>query len=105
MLVLFYVKFIDNHEWVAEAHFRASNNNHAMQSRAHATQSLKKGKVFLEIICNKDTKKNCCLRVLCYFGFKLLAITQENGDNLALRGSLVSYSKVGAHDGGGLQGL
>lgn len=83
-----------------------SNNNHAMQSRTRATQSLKKGKVFLEVICNKDVfQKICCLRVFCYFGFKLLAITPENRDNLALRGSLVSYSKVGAHDGGGLQGL
>lgn len=56
LLVLFLFKFIDSHEWLAVAHFRASNNNHAMQSGTHADKSLKKAKVVLEAIRNKDTK-------------------------------------------------
>lgn len=65
MLVLFLAKFTDNHEWLAVAHSTANNCDHAMQSRTHANQSLKKGMVFLEAI--KRTPKNLLLE-----GFWLL---------------------------------
>lgn len=99
-LALFLNKLIENHEWLAVVHFSISNNNHVMQSRTHAHTPLIKD-VFLEASCDKDTKHSAA----CFLTLKLLIISQEKLDNLALRRSLMSYSKVGPHDGRCLQRL